>query len=166
MAGGWLCCQHRLPNAHGCLDCLAQLCLQAPQGRVIDSLQVNQPQAVDHDDPDLQQAITASLADYRGQAQAPRSTVSQGGGGAGAGDGGGEVQGWAVPSGLAAVDLAAARLWPFDQIRAATGGFKEEGLLGEGGFGRVYRGQLDGQPVAIKVQEAGNGPCQGGFVFL
>ncbi|XP_061356573.1 probable serine/threonine-protein kinase PBL21 [Gastrolobium bilobum] len=39
----------------------------------------------------------------------------------------------------------------FRELASATGGFKEVNLIGEGGFGRVYKGHLStGQVVAIK----------------
>ena len=40
------------------------------------------------------------------------------------------------------------------ELWAATGGFPEKGILGEGGFGKVYSGTLeDGRPVAVKKLE-------------
>ncbi|KAL0545355.1 hypothetical protein IC582_015234 [Cucumis melo] len=45
----------------------------------------------------------------------------------------------------------AARSFPFRELATATRGFKEVNLIGEGGFGRVYKGRLEsGQIVAIK----------------
>jgi len=45
----------------------------------------------------------------------------------------------------------------FEDLWAATGGFPENGVLGEGGFGKVYSGTLlDGRSVAVKKLE-GNG---------
>lgn len=44
-----------------------------------------------------------------------------------------------------------ARSFPFRELATATRGFKEVNLIGEGGFGRVYKGRLEtGQVVAIK----------------
>ncbi|XP_062027748.1 probable serine/threonine-protein kinase PBL21 isoform X2 [Rosa rugosa] len=44
-----------------------------------------------------------------------------------------------------------ARSFTFRELAAATKGFKEVNLIGEGGFGRVYKGRLEaGQVVAIK----------------
>ncbi|TQD98297.1 hypothetical protein C1H46_016118 [Malus baccata] len=44
-----------------------------------------------------------------------------------------------------------ARSFTFRELAAATKGFREVNLIGEGGFGRVYKGRLDaGQVVAIK----------------
>ncbi|KAI4317037.1 hypothetical protein L6164_024949 [Bauhinia variegata] len=44
-----------------------------------------------------------------------------------------------------------ARSFTFRELAAATRGFKEVNLIGEGGFGRVYKGRLEtGQVVAVK----------------
>ncbi|PAN27232.1 hypothetical protein PAHAL_5G068200 [Panicum hallii] len=44
--------------------------------------------------------------------------------------------------------------FPFSEIQAATSDFSNENLLGEGGFGHVYKGQLkDGQAIAAKVRK-------------
>ncbi|XP_023002849.1 probable serine/threonine-protein kinase PBL21 [Cucurbita maxima] len=46
---------------------------------------------------------------------------------------------------------AGVRSFKFRELAAATRGFKEVDLLGEGGFGRVYKGRLEtGQIVAVK----------------
>ncbi|KAK3165454.1 hypothetical protein QOZ80_1AG0033370 [Eleusine coracana subsp. coracana] len=46
---------------------------------------------------------------------------------------------------------------PYDDLAAATDGFSEANLLGQGGFGHVYRGTVGGQAVAIKKLRAGSG---------
>nr|BAJ92706.1 predicted protein [Hordeum vulgare subsp. vulgare] len=45
----------------------------------------------------------------------------------------------------------------YDELAAATDGFAEANLLGQGGFGHVYKGTVNGQEVAIKKLRAGSG---------
>lgn len=40
-------------------------------------------------------------------------------------------------------DHMAARTFPFRDLAAATKNFRADFLLGEGGFGRVYKGRLE-----------------------
>ncbi|XP_074296085.1 proline-rich receptor-like protein kinase PERK8 [Silene latifolia] len=51
------------------------------------------------------------------------------------------------------------RSWfTFQELSEATCGFSDENLLGEGGFGRVYKGHLvDGRVVAVKQLKIGGG---------
>jgi len=51
------------------------------------------------------------------------------------------------------------RSWfTYEELHAATNGFATEKLLGEGGFGRVYKGELpNGQVVAVKQLTLGGG---------
>ncbi|KAK1408662.1 hypothetical protein QVD17_40634 [Tagetes erecta] len=60
----------------------------------------------------------------------------------------------------------AAQTFTFRELAAATKNFRPESLLGEGGFGRVYKGRLDttGQVVAVKQLDR-NG-LQGNREFL
>ncbi|GMJ09018.1 PBS1-Like 26 [Hibiscus trionum] len=60
----------------------------------------------------------------------------------------------------------AAQTFTFRQLATATGNFRQECLIGEGGFGRVYKGKLDktGQVVAVKQLDK-NG-LQGNREFL
>jgi serine/threonine protein kinase len=48
-------------------------------------------------------------------------------------------------------ETVAARSFTYHELWEATGGFRVESMLGEGGFGPVYRGRLnDGRQVAVK----------------
>uniref|UniRef100_A0ACD5WJS9 Uncharacterized protein n=1 Tax=Avena sativa TaxID=4498 RepID=A0ACD5WJS9_AVESA len=59
----------------------------------------------------------------------------------------------------------AAQIFTFRELAAATKNFRQDSQLGEGGFGRVYKGRLDsGQAVAVKQLDR-NG-LQGNREFL
>ena len=47
-----------------------------------------------------------------------------------------------------------AQTFTFRQLTAATRNFREECFIGEGGFGRVYKGRLDGGQVTRFVGKA------------
>ncbi|KAJ0102077.1 hypothetical protein Patl1_04259 [Pistacia atlantica] len=57
-----------------------------------------------------------------------------------------------------------AKIFSYRELCAATTNFTPENLLGEGGFGRVYRGKLENQLVAVKQLDR-NG-FQGNREFL
>jgi hypothetical protein len=67
-----------------------------------------------------------------------------------------------APAGAAGGGAAAARLAVFslDAVRACTGGFSRDSLLGRGGFGTVHEGRLDGRAVAVKRLRLGGGSSQ------
>lgn len=49
-------------------------------------------------------------------------------------------------------------MFSYEELHAATGGFQQANKLGEGGFGKVYKGVLrDGREVAVKVLTVGGG---------
>lgn len=55
--------------------------------------------------------------------------------------------------------LGASRSWfTYQELSDATNEFSETNILGEGGFGQVYKGVLvDGREVAVKQLKAGGG---------
>ncbi|GLI66119.1 hypothetical protein VaNZ11_009830 [Volvox africanus] len=57
--------------------------------------------------------------------------------------------------------LRRGRTYSYEELRHATGNFSPVNKLGEGGFGPVYRGWLDGIPVAVKVMDTSEGCMQG-----
>ncbi|RCV27698.1 hypothetical protein SETIT_5G345700v2 [Setaria italica] len=54
----------------------------------------------------------------------------------------------------------------FSQLDAATSGFSEKNLLGEGGFGRVYKGRLEDTKEVIAVKQLDRDGFQGNREFL
>ncbi|KAJ1287307.1 hypothetical protein BS78_03G421000 [Paspalum vaginatum] len=68
-----------------------------------------------------------------------------------AGEGGGDAAAAAASSNVVVDSSSRARAFTYGELSAATDNFRAECLLGEGGFGRVYRGRLEsGQVVAVK----------------
>ncbi|KAJ1285773.1 hypothetical protein BS78_03G302600 [Paspalum vaginatum] len=58
------------------------------------------------------------------------------------------------------------RALTFSQLSAATDDFSEQNLLGEGGFGRVYKGRLDDTNEVIAVKQLDRDGFQGNREFL
>ncbi|KAG2601281.1 probable serine/threonine-protein kinase PBL23 [Panicum virgatum] len=58
------------------------------------------------------------------------------------------------------------RALKFKQLSAATEGFSEKNLLGEGGFGRVYKGRLPDTKEVIAVKQLDRDGFQGNREFL
>ncbi|CAL9037330.1 unnamed protein product [Musa banksii] len=63
-------------------------------------------------------------------------------------------------------DNIAARVFTYRELAAATGSFSSENLLGEGGFGRVYKGQLKGTNEVVAVKQLDRKGLQGNREFL
>ncbi|XP_072999080.1 proline-rich receptor-like protein kinase PERK15 [Typha latifolia] len=53
------------------------------------------------------------------------------------------------------------KIFTYQELKKATDGFSDANLLGQGGFGRVYRGDVNGRGVAIKQLKDGKrqGQC-------
>jgi hypothetical protein len=60
----------------------------------------------------------------------------------------------------------AAQTFTFRELAAATKNFRPECLLGEGGFGRVYRGRLESTGQAVAVKQLDRNGVQGNREFL
>ncbi|GER28663.1 protein kinase superfamily protein [Striga asiatica] len=60
----------------------------------------------------------------------------------------------------------AARTFHFREMAAATRNFRSECLLGEGGFGRVYKGQLEGSSQIVAIKQLDRNGLQGNREFL
>ncbi|ONM37230.1 Protein kinase superfamily protein [Zea mays] len=58
------------------------------------------------------------------------------------------------------------RALTFSQLSAATDGFSSQNLLGEGGFGRVYKGLLEDTGEVIAVKQLNRDGLQGNGEFL
>ncbi|KAK9155756.1 hypothetical protein Sjap_003236 [Stephania japonica] len=59
-----------------------------------------------------------------------------------------------------------ARLFTFNELAAATQNFRLESLLGEGGFGRVYKGFIESRNQDVAVKQLDRNGLQGNREFL
>ncbi|CAA6654231.1 unnamed protein product [Spirodela intermedia] len=60
----------------------------------------------------------------------------------------------------------AAQIFTFRELAAATKNFRQESLLGEGGFGRVYKGRLESTGQVVAVKQLDRNGLQGNREFL
>ncbi|RWR95320.1 serine/threonine-protein kinase CDL1-like protein [Cinnamomum micranthum f. kanehirae] len=60
----------------------------------------------------------------------------------------------------------AAQTFTFRELAAATKNFRQESLLGEGGFGRVYKGRLESTGKVVAVKQLDRNGLQGNREFL
>lgn len=60
----------------------------------------------------------------------------------------------------------AAQTFTFRELAAATKNFRPESLLGEGGFGRVYKGRLESTGQVVAVKQLDRNGLQGNREFL
>ncbi|KAK5810338.1 hypothetical protein PVK06_025650 [Gossypium arboreum] len=58
-----------------------------------------------------------------------------------------------------------AQLFTFDQVIAATGNFRSDYLLGEGGFGKVYKGFLEDTNEVVAIKQLDQDSLQGSREF-
>ncbi|KAF4397649.1 hypothetical protein G4B88_027389, partial [Cannabis sativa] len=63
-------------------------------------------------------------------------------------------------------DHIAAHTFTFCELAAATRNFREECLLGEGGFGRVYKGPLESTNQVVAIKQLDHNGLQGNREFL
>ncbi|KAJ1270710.1 hypothetical protein BS78_06G072800 [Paspalum vaginatum] len=59
-----------------------------------------------------------------------------------------------------------AQTFTFRQLAAATKNFRDDCFIGEGGFGRVYRGRLDGTGQVVAIKQLNRDGNQGNKEFL
>ncbi|XP_043699292.1 probable serine/threonine-protein kinase PBL7 [Telopea speciosissima] len=60
----------------------------------------------------------------------------------------------------------AAQTFPFRELAAATKNFRADCLLGEGGFGRVYKGRLESTNQVVAIKQLDRNGLQGNREFL
>ncbi|GAU12042.1 hypothetical protein TSUD_00060 [Trifolium subterraneum] len=60
----------------------------------------------------------------------------------------------------------AAQTFTFRELAAATKNFRPQSFLGEGGFGRVYKGRLESTGQAVAVKQLDRNGLQGNREFL
>ncbi|MQL73559.1 hypothetical protein Taro_005885 [Colocasia esculenta] len=65
----------------------------------------------------------------------------------------------------AAVGISA-QIFTFRELAAATKNFRPECFLGEGGFGRVYKGRLDSTTQVVAIKKLDRNGLQGNREFL
>ncbi|KAF8397605.1 hypothetical protein HHK36_016525 [Tetracentron sinense] len=63
-------------------------------------------------------------------------------------------------------DPIAAQIFTFRQLAAATKNFRADCLLGEGGFGRVYKGRLESTNQIVAIKQLDRNGFQGNREFL
>lgn len=66
----------------------------------------------------------------------------------------------------AADNNIAAQTFTFRELAAATKNFRQESLIGEGGFGRVYKGRLEKTGEVVAVKQLDRNGLQGNREFL
>ncbi|KAK9146858.1 hypothetical protein Sjap_006761 [Stephania japonica] len=71
----------------------------------------------------------------------------------------------AVPKDGGTANIAA-QVFTFRELAAATKNFRQECLLGEGGFGRVYKGRLESTGQVVAVKQLDRNGLQGNREFL
>jgi serine/threonine protein kinase len=61
--------------------------------------------------------------------------------------------------------VAGVRAFSYEELASATNNFSDENVIGQGGYGKVYRGNLDSGKQLVAIKRAQEGSLQGAHEF-